>query len=213
MWAKNEDAKRIFYVLYPLDTLKQWIDAAAERYNCSIVVITGMDWDNDLTPWPAPGAPAGSPDFKGLAPNFLNALRTEIMPKLNDIMDVDSSQVKYDLIGVSLSGLFTLWQWIKCDVFQSIACISGSFWYKGFAEWLAAQKIPHKDGRAYFSLGDQESRTPVPEFKSVAVDTQSVIHTLKSNDITTEFRSVPGNHFQHGIERLNLACEYLSKNR
>ncbi len=42
---------RIAYILYPMDTLGSWIEDAARLYDVSIVVITGMDWDDDMTPW------------------------------------------------------------------------------------------------------------------------------------------------------------------
>ncbi|MDE6007225.1 MAG: hypothetical protein K2G67_06705 [Muribaculaceae bacterium] len=211
LWARNEESTRIIYVLSPLEATGKWVDDASKRYDSSLVVITGMDWDNDLTPWPAPGVPAGSPDFKGLAAEFLATLRSDVIPKINDLMGINHKDYEYDLLGISLSGLFTLWQWVECDLFRSIASISGSFWYEGFTEWLSKQKIPHKQGRAYFSLGDQESKSPVPEFRSVGEDTESVISTLKSNGISTEFRSVRGNHFQYGNERLEMALEFLSK--
>lgn len=66
----NKSADRICYVLYPLDSLEEWIEEAAQKFGVSIAVITGMDWNNDLTPWPATGVPPGSPDFKGKRPRI-----------------------------------------------------------------------------------------------------------------------------------------------
>lgn len=210
LWSRITDSKRVVYILYPMDSiLTEWIDSAANRYGCSIAVVTGMDWDNDLTPWPAPGVPDGSPDFKGLAPEFLKTLQNELIPEMSRQMQLPE-EVAYDLVGVSLSGLFALWQWMECDTFHSIACISGSFWYKDFVQWLSTQAIPQKSGCAYFSLGDQESKSPVKAFQSVATDTQSVISTLNAHGLRTEFRSVAGNHFQHPIERLEFAFQFLT---
>lgn len=208
-FTRNSDSKRMVYILYPMDILTDWIDNAAKFYGCSIAVISGMDWDNDLTPWAAPGVPPGSPDFKGLAPEFLKKLQNEVMPEIARQMKL-GADTEFDLVGVSLSGLFTLWQWMECDTFHSIACISGSFWYKDFAQWLSTRPISKKTGRAYFSLGNQESKTPVKAFQSVATDTQTVIAALDASGIQTEFRSVPGNHYQHAIERLNLAFQFLT---
>lgn len=58
----NKD--RIAYILYPLDILADWIKSAAKKYGVTIVVITGMDWQNVFSPWPAPGVPKGDPYFK-----------------------------------------------------------------------------------------------------------------------------------------------------
>ena len=70
----NKSTDRVCYVLYPLDILSEWIEKAARNFDVSIVVVTGMDWDNDLIPWPAKGEPQGCPDFKGNAPKFLSML-------------------------------------------------------------------------------------------------------------------------------------------
>ena len=58
--AVKESADKICYVLYPLENLGEWIEEAAQRFGVTIVVVTGMDWDDDLTPWPAAGQPPGS---------------------------------------------------------------------------------------------------------------------------------------------------------
>lgn len=41
---------RICYLLYPAAVSGQWMEHAAALYGVSIAVITGMDWNNDLTP-------------------------------------------------------------------------------------------------------------------------------------------------------------------
>ncbi|MDE5874294.1 MAG: hypothetical protein K2H15_01505 [Muribaculaceae bacterium] len=63
--------RKIAYILYPMDMLSEWIEPAAEKFGVTIVVITGMDWQNVFSPWPAQGVPKGDPDFKGEAPEFL----------------------------------------------------------------------------------------------------------------------------------------------
>lgn len=49
----KESTADICYVLYPLDSLGEWIEEAARKFGVSIAVITGMDWNDGLTPWPA----------------------------------------------------------------------------------------------------------------------------------------------------------------
>lgn len=81
--AVMESPDRICYVLYPFEGLGEWIEEAAQRFGVTIAVITGMDWDDDLTPWPAAGEPPGSPDFRGLAPAFLAKLKNEVIPEID----------------------------------------------------------------------------------------------------------------------------------
>lgn len=195
---------KIVYILYPMDFLSGWIESAAERYGVTIVVITGMDWQNVFSPWKAPGVPKGDPDFKGESPEFLKLLQNEVIPGIENSMNL-GSPIDRTLIGVSMSGLFALWQWMVCDTFTNIASLSGSFWYEGFVEWIKSQPIPHKNGKAFFLLGDQESKSKIKAFSSVVIDTNEIITILNKAGINTMFRCVPGNHYSDPIPRLNLA--------
>ena len=113
-----------------------------------------------------------------------------------------------------MSGLFALWQWLKCDTFVNIASLSGSLWYDGFIDWMKSREIPTKSGMAYFLLGDQEARSKVKAFNSVSADTEEAISLLDSHGIKTEFQSVPGNHYAAPIPRLDKAFTALySDNR
>ncbi len=199
---------RIAYILYPMDMLNQWIDDAAEKYDTTLVVITGMDWQNVFSPWPAKGVPAGDVDFKGESPQFLSLLQTKVLPQVESAIGIKNN-VTRSLIGVSMSGLFALWQWMVCDTFTSIASLSGSFWYEGFVDWMKHINIPIKTGSGFFLLGDQEAKANVKEFQSVAVDTREVITILRDAGIKAEFKSVPGNHFSDPIPRLNAAMDAL----
>ena len=146
----KESDDSICYILYLLSILGEWIEEAAYKFGVSIAVITGMDWDDDLTPWPAKGEPPGE--------------RT--------------------LTGVSLSGLFTLWQWINNDTFDNIISLSGSFWYEDFVAWIKRQTVPSKKGKAYFLLGDMEAKTKVKAFQPVQTDTVEIVDYLHDKGST-----------------------------
>ena len=202
----NKD--KIAYILYPLDVLSDWIEPAAEKYGVTIVAITGMDWQNVFSPWPAPGVPKSDPDFKGESPEFLKLLQSEIIPEIEQTLQINN-RVERSLVGVSMSGLFALWQWMVCVTFKSIASLSGSFWYDGFIQWMQKIPVPPKSGKGFFLLGDQESRSNVKAFNTVGVNTAEIIEILKSSGIDVEFESVPGNHFADAIPRLEKAFNAL----
>ena len=98
---------------------------------------------------------------------------------------------------------------MECDTFWSIASLSGSFWYEGFIEWMRKIQIPHKTGKGFFLLGDQESHSNVRVFNSVGINTAEIIRILKTSGTNAEFESVPGNHFANGIARLEKAFNAL----
>jgi len=200
----KESADRVCYLLSPFDGLEDWIETAAHKFGVSIAVITGMDWDNDLTPWPAKGEPPGSPDFKGEAAEFLSKLASKVVPEIEKRLEI-SEDAERTLAGVSLSGLFTLWQWMVNETFHNIISLSGSFWYEGFVEWIETQRVPENKGKAYFLLGDMEAKTKVRAFQPVEKDTEEIVDYLHGKGIDIHFELVPGNHYQYAEWRINRA--------
>lgn len=199
---------KIAYILYPMDILTDWIESAAKRYGVTIVVITGMDWQNVFSPWAAPGVPKGTPDFKGESPEFLKLLQQNVISQIENTLGL-TGDIERTLVGVSMSGLFALWQWMLCDTFHNIASLSGSFWYEGFVAWMKNRAIPKKTGRGYFLLGDQEPKSKVKAFSVVGTATQEILTLLKDAGNDVEFQSVPGDHYSHPISRLDKAFNAL----
>ncbi len=207
-YSNVDGSNRIAYILYPVNLLSNWIEQASEKYNVTIVVVTGMDWQNVFSPWPAKGVPSGSADFKGESPEFLKFFQQDVIPGVETALGV-GSEIERTLFGISMSGLFALWQWMICDTFKNIASLSGSFWYDGFIEWMKNLIIPHKSGRAFFLLGDKESQSKTKAFNIVGQNTREIISLLRSNGIHTEFQSVSGNHYDNPIPRLDTAFSAL----
>lgn len=201
-------AQRVCYLLSPFDGLEEWASEAPRHFGVSIVVITGMNWDDDLTPWPAKGEPPGSPDFKGNAPAFLATLTGRVVPEVERQLCIPADAER-TLAGVSLSGLFTLWQWMVSDEFRNIISLSGSFWYDGFAAWVTSRPVPRKSGRACFLLGDREAHTNVKAFRPVQTDTEKIVSYLRTGALDVDFELVPGNHYQYALQRLTRAFTRL----
>lgn len=199
---------KIAYVLYPMEIPDQWIESASRRYALTMVVVTGMDWESVFSPWPAKGVPKGSPDFQGRSPEFLKLLNSKVIPQIEATVGVNKD-VERTLIGVSMSGLFALWQWIECNTFRNIASLSGSFWYEGFVDWMSRAAIPHKEGMGYFLLGEQEPHSKVKAFSRVGDDTRDILKILRQSGVRVEFQSVPGNHYSDPIPRLDSAMAAL----
>ncbi|MCM1164342.1 MAG: alpha/beta hydrolase-fold protein [Muribaculaceae bacterium] len=210
--ASSGNPGKIAYILYPMEIPEAWLEQTRHIYNIGVVAVSGMDWDNVFSPWPAPGVPRGCPDFKGNANGFLQVLTQKVVPSVESNL-APAGNLERTLVGVSMSGLFALWQWMVNDTFLNIASLSGSFWYEGFVEWMRRIPIPAKSGKAFFLLGSQESHSRVEAFKSVAIDTDEILHILERAGIGVEFQSVPGNHYSDPIPRLNRAFATLFGHR
>lgn len=208
--AQGAGATELGYLLYPalVPFEDRWLERMAGELNVSLVTVyvPADDWNNVLTPWPEPPEAKGFPPFDGKAGEFLTLLQTKIIPQVEE--NITGLQHR-DLIGVSLGGLFTLWQWMGCDTFRSIASLSGSFWYPGFIDWFSGIKIPSKEGKAYFLLGEEEPKAHVKAYQSVGVNTERIVERFKSAGIAVEFEWVPGNHFSRPVHRAERALRAL----
>ena len=119
------------------------------------------------------------------------------------------------IAGYSLAGLFALWAAWNSGYFRRVASVSGSLWYPGFTDYIRndAPKsgCGEKTGleKAYFSLGDRESRTRHPLMSRVDACTAEVVERFKSYGIETAFEWNPGNHFDHPELRMARALAWL----
>lgn len=207
-----KNISKISYLIYPeiLPLQVEWLEKMTNISNgaVAVVYVPAAMWNNSLTPWPEPGETKTAPPFGGDAPEFLNQLINDIVPAIEAQMSA-SSLVKRDIIGVSLAGLFTLWQWLQNNTFDSIGCLSGSFWYIGFIEWFEKTTIPKKAGKAFFLLGDKEPQSHIKAFRSVGENTQKIVDRLKEKDVDVDFCWVEGNHFADPLGRAELAFSKL----
>lgn len=119
------------------------------------------------------------------------------------------------IAGYSLAGLFALWAAWNSGYFRRVASVSGSLWYPGFTDYIRndAPKsgCGEKTGleKAYFSLGDRESRTRHPLMSRVDACTAEVVEKVRSYGIETAFEWNPGNHFDHPELRMARALAWL----
>lgn len=201
------ETSKVTYMIYPavVPLEDPWLEEMAllSGGSLAVVLVPGPMWNDSLTPWPEPGETRDAQPFGGKAPEFLRLLTGSIVPETEQKLGTPVE--KRNLVGVSLSGLFTLWQWIQNDTFGSIACLSGSFWYEGFLEWFDSQPVPRKQGKAFFLLGDKEPEAHIKAFRSVGVNTEAIVKRLKDNGINVCFEWVPGNHFADPQGRIRLA--------
>lgn len=205
-------SKKVAYMIYPaiVPVKNSWLEQMSERYQVSVVMIyiPADGWNNMLTPWAEPGETPDSPPFDGKASETLKLIQAEVIPEAEKTLGINEIEER-NLIGVSLSGLFTFWQWMVCDTFTSIGCLSGSFWYPGFVEWFEHQVVPHKQGRAFFLLGVKEPKAWIKAYRSVGENTEFIVKALDSYGINASLQWVPGDHFADPEGRAEAAFKAL----
>ena len=198
-------SERICYIILP-EKLKEserpWLESMAESHEASFVVISGVNWEEDLTPWKAPGLKGG--EFAGRARYFLDLLKTDLFFNLESSLRI--AKPERSIVGVSLSGLFAVWASLNLPLFSAVGSVSGSLWYDGFLEWMKE----HTDtvtGRYYFSLGDKEKDGKNKRLASVEEATLEAVNLLKSVGKKVFFEHNEGNHFGPLTERIEKAIK------
>ena len=181
-----------------------WLDSMADTHNTNFVVISGVNWEEDLTPWKAPGLKGG--EFAGRARYFLDMLKTDLFFNLEASMRIVKPE--RSILGVSLSGLFAVWASLSMPLFSAVGSVSGSLWYDGFLEWMKEHTDTVTE-RYYFSLGNKEKDGKNKRLASVEEATLEAVDLLKSVGKEVTFEYNEGNHFGPLIERIEKAIKIL----
>ncbi|MCQ2160361.1 MAG: hypothetical protein MJY97_04650 [Bacteroidales bacterium] len=196
-----------------------FLEKAAARYQVSIVVVSGMNWNDDLTPWAADPVFKREKPFGGNAAAFLRILEDDIMPEVERTLGFvhsgsmsheDQSPIKRYLVGISLSGLFALWAAHCSDSFAGIASISGSFWFPHLEKWVQSNQLSNAVHKVYISLGDREKDTRNNAMTSVETNTVGIVSHLRKTAVDVEYRLEEGTtHFSPIVPRLDAALDSL----
>lgn len=202
---------KVCYLILPEGVSKDLdvdLQELAERFSLTFVMIEGVDWNNDLTPWPASGVFKKTKPFGGQASVFLTKLCNEIVPKAESELGLINPQ--RTLMGVSLSGLFAVWAALNTDVFQNVISISGSLWYDGFAEWVKTCEISPKVENICLLLGEKEKNAKEKRMATVEEKTSEIAAMLKEKcQGKVVFELVEGTHFSPVVPRMEKALERL----
>lgn len=174
--------------------------------NTALITVSGMDWDRDLSPWPAPAAFRGQP-FSGGADAFLRALTEDRMPRALSAFSL--TPAREGILGYSLAGLFSLYALCSCGRFTLAGSVSGSLWYDGFLPWLEAHPPAVTPERLYFSVGDREKKARSPRLAAVEDCTRQAAEWAGARCGSVRFELNPGGHFEQPDQRLEKAARFL----
>ena len=177
-----------------LDNEVKHIEENTDR-NFSLVAFEIEDWNSELTPWEMPLL-RGKGNFGDGATGTLEFIKNDLIPSLSEYINTENKEIKYILGGYSLAGLFSLWSVYQTDIFEGIAAVSPSVWYKGWIEYVEAEK-PLSE-KIYLSLGDTEEKTKHQILSKIGDNIRKQHEILEnSGNVKTVLEWNEGNHFKN----------------
>ena len=175
------------------------IGEVAAGATCSIAKVPVANWNDNLTPWPAPGLYRGEPDFGGNAAQTLAELCDNVIPALEH--DAGLRPSKRAICGYSLGGLFALYAFAHRARFDACACLSGSVWYEGWVEHLRGLDLDGAGRFAFLSVGTKEKRAALETLRRVQDNMAQCADILREHGCAVEYVIGPGNHLSFIPER------------
>ena len=177
-----------------LDNEVKHIEENTDR-NFSLVAFKIEDWNSELTPWEMPLL-RGKGNFGDGAAGTLEFIKNDLILAVSEYINIENKEIKYILGGYSLAGLFSLWSGYQTDIFEGIAAVSPSVWYKGWIEYVAAGKSLSE--KIYLSLGDTEEKTKHQILSKIGENIRKQHEIFeKSGNVKTVLEWNEGNHFKN----------------
>lgn len=176
--------------------------------NLSIVAISQLAWNHDMSPWAIPPLSKKDQPCSGGADDYLTLLTTRIIPEAEKALP--ATPIWRGIAGYSLAGLFAVYALYQTDVFSRAASISGSLWFPDIKTYLFSHQPRRTPDCLYFSLGDKECHTRNAFLKSVQENTEAIAAFYKSQHIDTFFTLNPGNHFKDVVPRTAAGIHWIA---
>lgn len=189
-------------VIYLIDDVDRPTDPHAVTppgLSCNVITVPVADWAASLTPWPAKSPWRGSSDFGGRADETLSEL-LQAIPRLE--ADRGLHPARRAICGYSLGGLFSLFAFVRTDLFAACGGLSASVWYEGWVEWLGNLCFDAHGHYAYLSVGSREKNARQPILRTVEDRMAACADILRENGCEVDCVVGPGTHFQHVDERV-----------
>lgn len=173
----------------------------------SLAIISGLNWDDEMTPWAIPPISPRDTPCGGTADTYLKTLEDEIIPAVES--ELPAPATYRGLTGYSLSGLFALYAPFKTERFARVASASGSVWFPDFTDYVKSHEMVRKPDCVYLSLGARESHTRNEYLKPVQERTEWMEQYYKSLGIPCTFELNPGNHDHNATGRMAKAIDWI----
>lgn len=206
--AANDAESSNAPVIYVIDEFEHPVESSvlSEQRQATVIALPVRDWNDSLTPWPAPRIYRESEDFGGHAAVTLDELLRAI-PAIEQAEHL--TPCSRAICGYSLAGLFALYAFVSLEEFSACACLSGSVWYEGWVDHLRALDFDATGRFAYFTVGNKERKSRNRIFRSVEDDMAACADTVRAKGGTADFLVCPGDHLHHIPERCSAGLRAL----
>lgn len=172
-----------------------------------LIAAVEVNWNLDLTPWPAPKVMPKAKAFGGGADAYLDTLCSRIIPEVESRLA--TAPLWRGIAGYSLAGLFPIYALFKSALFDRAASMSGSLWFDGFAAYMQEHEPMRIPEKLYFSLGDREAMTKYERMAKVEECTAAAKAYFDTRGAQTIFRRESGGHFQDIPGRITRGLDWL----
>ena len=199
---KSDDTNAPLIVFNTFEGDDEGIYKELQNMGCTsinLLVVGNIDWNHDMSPWYMPSIYSKEKSFSGGADEYLKLLIDEILLKAKELIEGEPEFI--GIAGYSLAGLFAVYAMYKTDVFDRVACMSGSLWFSDFIEYCKRNEYKRLPDKIYFSLGDKEANTRNPVLKTVQDKTIELSEYFKNLGSEVIFELNPGNHFTDTVLR------------
>ena len=192
LFAAANSQTVVYAVMDQADAQAVW--SMLKKPKPALAAISGVDWNRELSPWPAPRVLRNGADFGGEGPAFLDTLTGQIVPLAET--QLGFAHASRAVAGYSLAGLFALWLVFQTDMFERAASVSGSLWFDGFMDLMKSSALPNGLRRIYLSLGSREKNARNQRMAAVEDCTRRAAELLREWNIPVVFEMNQGGHFQ-----------------
>ena len=176
----------------------------------NLVTISGLQWNQELSPWPIETVVSKDDRFTGGADQFLAVLTTDIVSQVEALLD--ETPAWRGVAGYSMGGLFAAYCGLHSTLFTRILSASGSMWYPGWLEYIAGHEFAGHVAGVYLSVGDKESASRNAVLQTVGERTRQVADIIASREVQVKFELNPGNHFKNPPLRVMKGVKWLLEN-
>ncbi len=178
----------------------------------TMVSISHLRWDEDLSPWPHLPVISPDDDFTGGADNYCKWMINELIPKV--LEKIDYNPKCRIIAGYSMGGLFALFTPYLTDYFSAIMAASGSVWYPGFLNYVKTHPFnkKNKPKAIYLSVGNLETFADNPVVSQTHKIMKELLAYYQSVGIDSIFQLNKGNHYHQPNLRMAKGIKWILEN-